>query len=150
MVAGCNMSLPEWFHRKKKEEEAVIDKEVLSKTTISKILRTVPYQKAFHFYEAIGKPTGKYAASLSDFCNKIKNVSIKSLTFHLKRGDFEKWIGETIGDLELAEKIGKIEVRGKAIRNELHRYVSNRIKELKNMWPISLITPEPATVKTEI
>ena len=36
---------------------------------------------------------------------KIKEIDIKSLEFHLYRGDFDKWIAEILEDKELAEEI---------------------------------------------
>jgi len=49
-----------------------------------RILRTVKDEEAFYFYEAIGKPTGESARSLSDFLEKIKSVKLESLLFHLQ------------------------------------------------------------------
>jgi hypothetical protein len=64
---------------------------------------------------------------------KIKDVNIKSLEFHLYRGDFEKWIAEVLQDEELAlelKKLQKFNLTGDAIRKELYTAVSNRLKQL--------------------
>jgi hypothetical protein len=110
----------------------------LNKDDVSKILGTVTYDKAFYFYENLAKPTGEFAVSLSDFCNKINAVNAGSLVFHLKRGDFQKWIREVIGDVELANRINKIKVKDNALRDTLHAFVSSRINELKETWPVLL------------
>jgi hypothetical protein len=73
-----------------------------------KILRTVPREKAFYFFTSIGNYTGESATSLKEFVEKINQVNIKSLEFHLYRGDFEKWIAETLEDKELATAIGNL------------------------------------------
>jgi hypothetical protein len=56
------------------------------------VLKPVPREKAFYFYSDIGNYTGKSAASLKEFAEKIEDVDVKSLGFHLRRGDFENWI----------------------------------------------------------
>jgi len=100
---------------------------------ISKILRTLPREKAFYFFTSIGNYTGENAASLKEFVEKINEVNIKSLEFHLYRGDFEKWISEVLQDEELAEEIRKIQkfnLTGDALRNQLYTTVSRRLKLL--------------------
>jgi len=103
-----------------------------------KILRTVVYDKAFVFYEGIGKPAGEFAISLSDLNEKINTISSQSLAFHLKRGDFENWIRETLGDGELSQQIGKLKTKktlwknDASIRTKLHATIRNRITELQD------------------
>jgi hypothetical protein len=60
----------------------------------TKALKNVPREKAFYFFTSIGNYTGKSASSLKEFMEKINEVNVKSLEFHLYRGDFEKWINE--------------------------------------------------------
>jgi hypothetical protein len=96
-----------------------------------KILRTVGDQEAFYFYEAIGKPAGQIARNLPDFLEKVKSVKSESLLFHLQRRDFENWIGKTLGDFKLAEKLEGIpRSSSDDVRMSLCRTVENRIKEL--------------------
>ena len=85
-----------------------------------KILRTVPREKAFYFFTSIGNYTGVSASSLKEFMEKIGEVNVKSLEFHLYRGDFEKWINEVLEDKELA-----MEIRN--LRNL--KYSGNMLKE---------------------
>jgi len=123
--------------KRKKTEEASLERS-LSKEEVSKILGTVTYDRAFYFYNGIGKPNGEFAISLSDFCNKINMVNPESLAFHLKRRDFQNWLSEVVGDIELAKRMDKIQVKHNAIRSTLHAFISNRIKELQDSWPILL------------
>lgn len=100
---------------------------------ISKILRTVPREKAFYFFTSIGNYTGASASSLKEFMEKINEVNVKSLEFHLYRGDFEKWISEVLQDEELAvevRKLQKFNSTGDALRNQLYVTVSRRLKRL--------------------
>jgi len=124
--------------RKKKDQSEVSLERSLSQEEVSKILGTVAYDRAFYFYDGIDKPNGEFAVSLSDFCNKINMVSSESLAFHLKRRDFQNWISEVIGDVELAKRMDKIQVKGNALRSTLHAFASNRIKELQDSWHILL------------
>jgi hypothetical protein len=103
--------------------------------TTSKILRTVPREKAFYFFTSIGNYTGESASSLKEFMGKINEVNLKSLEFHLYRGDFEKWINEVLQDEELAievRKLQKFNWTGDALRNQLYMVVSRRLKRLMN------------------
>ncbi len=90
---------------------------------------------AFHFYVDIGKYAGLSAGSYEDFLRMIKQVNVKSLNFHIERGDFEKWATDVLKDKKLTEEIAKIKkrkLRGVTLRNRLYRTVSNRLKELTN------------------
>jgi len=122
---------------KRKTDVASLERS-LSREEVSKILGTVSYDRAFYFYDSVGKPNGEFAVSLSDFCNKMNVVNSESLAFHLKRRDFQNWISEVVGDVELAKRMDKIQVKDNALRSTLHAFVSNRIKELQDSWPILL------------
>jgi hypothetical protein len=104
--------------------------------TSSKILKTVPREKAFYFFTSIGNYTGVSAASLKEFVEKINQVNVKSLEFHLCHGDFEKWIAEVLEDQWLAEdvkKLQKLGFTGDSLRNQLYLTASRRMKRLMNL-----------------
>jgi ATP-dependent helicase YprA (DUF1998 family) len=103
------------------------------KPDISKILRTVPREKAFYFFTSIGNYTGVSACSLKEFMEKINEVNIKSLEFHLYRGDFEKWINEVLEDKELAEDVKNLRrfnFSGENLKQQLFMTISKRVKDL--------------------
>jgi hypothetical protein len=77
------------------------------KPTNVKALRTVPFEKGFHFYTSLGHYTGITATSLSEFSAKLQTIPTESVTFHSQRKDFQKWMRYTIKDATLAEKMGK-------------------------------------------
>ncbi len=98
------------------------------------ITRKLPREKAFYFFTSIGNYTGESAASLEEFIEKIKEVNAKSLEFHLHRGDFEKWIAETLEDKELAEEIRNLQnlnLTGDILRGQLYFVISKRYEKLK-------------------
>jgi hypothetical protein len=109
----------------------------ISAELLSKILRTVSMADAFHFFTDIGQSTGKSATSLADFSEKLKVVPLKSIEFHSKRGDFERWFRETLGDEYLAREIGKIEKSVhreyalEGLRTAIHGTVESRLHCLK-------------------
>jgi hypothetical protein len=70
----------------------------------SRIFRRLPKERAFYFFTSVGNYTGESAESFEEFLERIKEVDIKSLEFHLYRGDFEKWIAEILEDEKLAEE----------------------------------------------
>jgi len=106
---------------------------VINKDVALRILRTVPYNNAFYFFTDIGQYSGKLAVSLADFCQKIKTIDIKSVDFHFKRRDFQKWIRGTIGDAYLANEINKIRksILGEELRDKICQTVERRLTELK-------------------
>jgi hypothetical protein len=99
----------------------------------SKLLRTVTMEEAFRFYTDIGQYYGQPATSLADFYGKLETVPVKSIDFHFRRGDFEKWIQESIGDKYLANEISKADksLHGEELRIFIQRAVRNRLLTLK-------------------
>jgi len=90
----------------------------------------------FYFFVDIGAYTGMSAASYEEFLTSIRKVGTRSLSFHVGRGDFEKWVLDVLKDEKLANEIGKIRSQklwGQALRNRLYRIVSERHKELTKM-----------------
>jgi hypothetical protein len=101
-------------------------------TGAAKILRTVRDQDAFHFYEAIGKPTGEIARNLSDFLDRVKSVKSESLIFHLQRRDFQNWIEKILGDSKLAGELGRISSSNyDDVRMSIYKTVENRLNQLR-------------------
>ena len=102
----------------------------------SRILSPVPSEKAFHFYKGMDQHLQVFAKSLSDFCRKIQTVDVKSVEFHMPRRDFELWF-QSLGDLELAEKMGQIRkmgLSGENLRKKVYETVRSRCEELKRLF----------------
>ncbi len=90
---------------------------------------------AFHFYAGIGKPLQVYAKSLTDFCDKIEQVSLDSVEFHMNRGDFEAWF-KSLGDLELTKKTALLKERkfsGEELRAKIRETARNRCEALSRI-----------------
>jgi hypothetical protein len=106
---------------------------IMTLDTGPRILKTVPREKAFYFFTSIGNYTGTSASSLKEFMERIGQVNVKSLEFHLYRGDFEKWITEVLQDTELAgeiRRLQKLSLTGNSLRDQLSFTVSRRFKRL--------------------
>ncbi len=88
----------------------------------------VDSEKAFHFYAGIGKPLGEVAFNLEDLKKKVREVPIVSLEFHQGRGDFARWIGEILENMELVEVIQKIDKTGEDLRREFLKSLNNSRK----------------------
>jgi len=109
----------------------------LKEEMISRILRTLQREKAFYFFTSIGNYTGESAASFKEFMDKINEVNVKSLEFHLYRGDFEKWIAETLEDQELAREIGKLRGKnysGAILKEHIYNTVVERYSQLSKTF----------------
>jgi hypothetical protein len=113
---------------------------VLKEEMNSQVLRTVPREKAFYFFTSLGNYTGESAASLKEFMDKINKVNVKSLEFHLLRGDFQKWMTEVLEDKKLALDFRKLQTSAlpiESIRNQLFLTVSVRYRELAGKQSVS-------------
>ncbi len=102
----------------------------------SQILRSVPSEEAFHFYKNIDQYLQVFANSLNDFCGKIQTVDVKSVEFHMPRGDFERWV-DSLGDSELGKKLSHIRsmgLSGEDLRRTVYETVKSRLEELKRLF----------------
>ena len=108
-------------------------KKSIEKTYATKILRTVQSFESFRFNKAPGDYTGRTARNLIEFSTILKSVNIKSINFHFKRSDFQRWIQNTLGDNELSNKIQKItkDSHGEKLRASLISTINERIIELR-------------------
>ncbi len=114
-------------------QNALSAKRLKAKENSEKILRTVPFEKGFHFYTGQGRFTGETATDLYAFENKLQVVPAESVNYHLQRGDFQKWLQDTIGDDKLAKKISlsKKDLPAEELRKNLVDTVKNHIAELR-------------------
>jgi hypothetical protein len=122
----------------------------LSEPKPQKTLRNLPREQAFYFFTSIGNYTGESAVSLEEFAKKILQVNVKSIEFHLYRGDFEKWITETLEDNALAGKmknLKELKPIGIDLRDRLYLIVSKHCENLKKpREPATQPRTKPATV----
>ena len=111
-----------------------LSKHQTSMVTARAFLASVPYDHGFHFFTDIGRYTGETAVNLEVFAKEVEVAPIESIDFHFKRGDFQKWIADTIKDSELAREIEQIEktLSGEPLRQRLIMLINDRVKELKN------------------
>ena len=114
-------------HRLPDQERLEAQKEIVE------ILRTVHYEKGFHFYTDPSTFTRETATSLDAFEKKLQIVPADSVSFHFQRGDFQKWIEDTIGDGELARRVSLIKrtLPVEDLRKELLAIVQTRIVNLR-------------------
>lgn len=102
--------------------------------TAQNILREIPPNQAFYFFNGINKYSGTYATSLLIFLNKIKKIDKTSLDFHFKRRDFENWIRSSVGDDYLADEISKIkESSEEDLLTQICKIIEKRMRELKQL-----------------
>ena len=100
---------------------------------MSRNSKVVPREKAFYFFTSIGNYTGASASSLKEFMEKLNEVNVKSLEFHMYRGDFERWVSEVLQDGELAmdiRRLQKLNLTGEPLRNQLFLTASRRLRRL--------------------
>jgi hypothetical protein len=116
-----------------KEERVNMVVKRRQKAEVSRIFRKLSKENAFYFFTSVGNYTGESASSSEAFLERIEETDLKSLQFHLYRGDFEKWIAEALEDKELAEEIRNLQSlkpAGDTLRNQLVLIVSKRYEKL--------------------
>ena len=104
----------------------------IQEVNVTNSLRNVPFDHGFHFCIENGF-TGVTAISLSEFSQKLNSIDVNSVLFHYSSGDFQKWIEDTLGDKELANRMCfiKRDISGEKLRTQLLRITQKRIKELQ-------------------
>ncbi|MGA9140581.1 MAG: alpha-amylase [Methanocella sp.] len=85
-----------------------------------------PPEKAFRFRNPMVY-TGFTAYSLDDFGEMLNYVPSDSVAYHIRHGDFVKWIRDVLKDDRLAEEVSKCQNR-----IELIEVVDRRRKELRD------------------
>jgi hypothetical protein len=114
-------------------------KEISDKTPLDR----TPPEEAFYFYAGIGQFLGVSSDSLADFCDKIRSVDIRSIEFHVTRGDFEAWIRH-LGDTGLERRLRLIRemgLTGEALRERLYAALRSRCDELERQQSIMRVEP---------
>lgn len=110
--------------------------QIVYKKDASEILADVSFEEGFHFNLKTGEYVGLTATSLADFADKLETVDVESILYHYPRGDFQYWIGGTLGDAELADRLCFIEpgLSGEQTRKELLKIIRARVNELEGPW----------------
>ena len=65
---------------------------------------SLPRERRFYFRPIEGQVVGA-AGSMGDFCTAVGHLDPRSLQYHLERGDFSRWLDDTIADKELAAQV---------------------------------------------
>jgi hypothetical protein len=103
------------------------------KAEAMKTLSNVNPENAFLFSTSEGSYTGKSAQNLYNLCDVLKTIDLRSVEFHLRRGDFENWI-KYLGDDTLALQLTEIRnmpFDGERTRVRIVEAISKRIEKLK-------------------
>jgi hypothetical protein len=108
-----------------------------------KELRVAPAGEEFHFREAVSfiVPTQLVARDLSQFAECVARLGFGSLSFHifdarlhLEKGenDFSEWLATTLGEVELARQIARLDPYTytlDGLRKEVVRLVQRRLQQ---------------------
>jgi alpha-amylase len=98
-------------------------------------LASVTANEPFLFYTGVGENyfTGVMAWSLKGFRKALQRISTRSLEFHNRRGDFEKWANNSLNDEALTQELRKIrasKTSRETLRKSLIKATSQRLEEL--------------------
>jgi alpha-amylase len=96
-------------------------------------LFTVAADSKFQFHHSPGEEgyTGVSASSLKGFVKALSKVESRSLEFHAKRGDFERWARTSLHDAELAKAMRQArELHGRKLRRSLVEAAKGRYEKI--------------------
>lgn len=98
-------------------------------------LASIAANEPFLFYTGMGEKhyTGTMAWTLKGFLKALQKVNIKSIEFHKRRRDFEKWAKVSLCDNEFAKqlkKVGLSNLKGEKLRRSLTEVATERFKKL--------------------
>ena len=102
---------------------------------VSDVLRVVPEENSFRFYNAVDSPAGMEARSLSEFVSQIGNAPPESIQFHSQRHDFENWI-QMLGDPTLAKQVNTLSTQNltpEELKSKLLRISRMRVGKLRKL-----------------
>lgn len=107
------------------------------------ILSTVPCERGFHFFTAMGHDTGETATGLDSFIQKLQVINAGSIGFHFSRKDFQNWIRDIIKDEELADVIDGIKEAqsNEDLRKEIVKTIQTRLTELRKLVVTNPLRP---------
>jgi alpha-amylase len=98
-------------------------------------LAVIAANEPFLFYTGMGEKcyTGTKAWSLKGFAKALQEVGIKSVEFHNRRRDFEKWAKVSLVDDTLAKELKKVRLsrlKGEKLRKLMVKVAEERFKKL--------------------
>jgi len=101
-----------------------------------KALSPIPEGMEFHFYTGIDQYAGLSAKSFGEFCDRLKEVDVKALEFHVSRGDLENWITGVFNDIQLAKEMAKMresKLTGENLRKEIVSLTAAKYNKFKKL-----------------
>jgi hypothetical protein len=90
-------------------------------------------EAGFLFYNDLNYPTEESAQNLEELSSKLRTITIRSIRFHLTRGDFERWL-KSIGEEGLSEDLRRLSGRDLTddqLRTEITRKCTLTLLERK-------------------
>ncbi|MGQ9514611.1 MAG: DUF5752 family protein [Thermoproteota archaeon] len=90
--------------------------------------------KSFQFWLDEDKPLKLKARGIREFARVIETIDHRSIEYHSKRGDFESWIRDCIGDPALAYELADLgNLHGENLRRAMVEILERRVRELERM-----------------
>jgi len=103
--------------------------------SVSDILRTLPDENSFQFYNGIDSPTGLKAHNLTEFVSLIESAPPSSVDFHSKRHDFENWV-RMLGDPTLGKQLQTLSnqnISPEELKSKVLRILRMRLGKLRKL-----------------
>jgi alpha-amylase len=98
-------------------------------------LATMTANEPFLFHMDVGEKyfTGTMAWSLKGFAKALQKINVKSLEFHSRRGDFEKWAEKSLHNKTLSGQLKEIrllKLKGKPLRKAIVKVAKEEYEKM--------------------
>jgi len=98
-------------------------------------LASIAANEPFLFYTGVGVNhyTGTMVWTLKGLLNALQKVNVKSIEFHSRRRDFDKWAGISLRDKALAKELKKVRLsrlKGEKLRKSMLKVIKENFKKL--------------------
>lgn len=87
---------------------------------------TLPPERSFYFWKN-NHFLGVSASNLVEFSTVLEYLDVESITYHLARGDFQRWFTNVLGEEDLAHQMDRITSLGKG-GEELRNLILGQLK----------------------
>jgi soluble P-type ATPase len=106
----------------------------------------LPDERRFYFHATDGQYVHP-AATMFDFRTAVSHLDPRALQYHLERGDFSRWLADTIADRDFAKHVAAWEDEVLARRAaDLERIRHQLIRAVEERYLLHETTAEPTTV----
>jgi hydroxymethylpyrimidine pyrophosphatase-like HAD family hydrolase len=110
----------------------------------------LPHERRFYFHATDGQYMHP-AATMQDFRTAVSHLDQRALQYHLVRGDFSRWLDDTIADRDFAKQVAAWEDEVLARQAaDLERIRHQLVRAVEERYLLHDTAAEPPTVSSRV